>query len=317
MIDWYDINARHEAAILWLGALSIVALAASSGVRQSVLELLKTLGHRTILSLYTGLLLVVTALAAVAVYLGRSVGLWETLPVVTVSVWAVSSGVALLLNFGDFLGKDGEFRRAAAVLTPATIIAALADIAILSFWWEVALFPVLAFLAIMFAYNQPEHRNRQLHSFAKMALLMYTLALVGLAIANLVQHPDAWKHLVQAGVMPIWLTVGTLPYIRLLILIEQWRFRSRCPNRIVSSDDYGSNWLLVVDSAKLCCKHGAVWIEANGRKYGLNGTARAMLPRWGFTCSNLEEIRRYDPSHAGSWIGIHRLLRDGLTLGGR
>ena len=314
MIDWYDLNARHEAAILWFGALFIYSLAASSGVRQSVLGLLKILGHRTILMSFIGFLLVVTALATVAVCLGGIVDLWETLPIVTVCVWTVSSGVGLLLNFSNFLEKGGEFKRAGAVLTPAATIAALTNIAILSFWWEFALLPFLGILSVTFAYYDSKDQGHLLYSTVKTALMSYTLLVVAVAIKSLVDDPSTWKALVQAGLMPIWLTLGALPYIRLLILVEQWRFRFRCPSKTIQSTDYGSGWPLTVDSAKLCCKHSAVWIEVNGKKYGLNGTASTLLPRWGHTCSDLTEIWKNHPDLKGTKVSIHRLIQDGLAL---
>ena len=317
MIEWYDLNARHEAAILWFGAFLIYALAASSGVRQSVLGLLKVLGHRTVLTSFIGLLLVVTALITVAVCVGRFAGFWETLPVVTVFVWILTSGVGLLLNFNNFLEKDGEFKRASAVLTPAAVIAALMNIGILSFWWEIALLPLLGILSVILAYSDSKDRLHQLHRTVKMALLSYTLMVVALAIRNLVADPGTWKPLVQAGLMPIWLTLGTLPYIRLLMLVGRWRFRFRCPSKTVSSSDYGSDWPLVVDSAKLCCRHNAVWVEVNGKKYGLNGSAGILLPRWGHTCSDVTEIQKDHLDIEGIKVSTHRLLRDGFALEGQ
>ena len=314
MIDWYDLNARHEAAVLWFGALFIYSLAASSGVRQSVLGLLKVVRHRIIFLSFMGFLMVVTALATVAVCLGRIVDLWETLPIVTVSVWTVSSGVGLLSNFSNFLEKDGEYKRAGAVLTPAAIIAALTNIAVLSFWWELALLPFLGILSVTFAYYDSRKQGHPLYSTVKMALLSYTLLVVAVAIKSLIDDPSTWKALVQAGLMPIWLTLGTLPYIRLLIFVEQWRFRFRCPSKTVRSADYGSAWPLTVDSAKLCCKHGAVWIEVNGKKYGLNGTALALLPRWGYTCSDLNEIWEDQLCFEGIKVNVHHLIQDGLAL---
>ncbi len=317
MIDWYDLNARHEAAILWFGALFICLLAASSGVRQSVLGILKTLGHQTTLTLFIGLLWVTAALATVAVCLGRIAGLWETLPIVTVSVWFVSSGVGLLLNSDNLREKGGKLKRASAVLTPAAIIAAFTNIAILSFWWEVALLPLLGILGVILAYYDSKDRSHQVYSYVKMVLMLYTIIIVVLAIKNLVEDPSTWKPLVQAVLMPIWLTFGALPYIHLLTLIERWGFSFLCTSKTVSSADYGNDWPLIVDSAKLCCKYGAVWVEVNGRKYGLNGTAKALLPSRGYTCSDLTEIWKDHPQHEGIKVSIHRLLHDGLDLDGR
>ena len=314
MIDWYDLNARHEAALLWFGALLIFAIATSIAVRSSLLSLLKILLQRTLLMSVMGLFLVAAFLTIAAVCLGRIAGLWETLPVITVSIWSLSSGVRLLMNFDNFLEKDGEFKRACAVLTPATIIAALTNIAILSLWWEIVLLPLLGVLSFIFASYDSTSRS---HNVAKTTLGFYTVVIVSLAIKNIVEDPTTWKVLAQAALLPIWLTIGTLPYIRFLIFVEQWRFRFRCPSSTVSSTDYGSDWPLVVDSAKLCCRHSAVWVEVDGKKYGVNGTSKSLLPKWGYTCFDLMEIWKDDRNNTvvrGMKVSVHRLIQDGLAL---
>ena len=191
------------------------------------------------------------------------------------------------------------------------------NIAILSFWWEVALFPLLGILSVIFAYYDSKDQSHQLYSAVKTALLLYTLIVVALAIKNLVEDPSTWKPLVQAVLMPILLTFGTLPYIHLLILFERWRFSFRCPSRIVSSTEYGSDWPLIVDSAKLCRKYSAVWVEVNGRKYGVNGTAGTLLPRWATLVLTSLRYGRTHPQHEGIKVSIHRLLQDGLALDDR
>ena len=218
------------------------------------------------------------------------------------------------MRFPNFLKKDGEFKRASAVLTPAAIIAALTNVAILPFWWEVALLPLLGILSILFAFYDSKDRGHRVHGFVKAALVSYTLVIVSLSIKSIVQDPGTWKGLAQAVSMPVWLTLGTLPYIRFLILFGQWRFRFRCPSMTVSSTDYGKDWPLTVDSAKLCCKRGAVWVEVDGRKYGLHGFADALLPKWGHTCSDLSEIWKDDPHLRGAKVNTYRLLKDGLAL---
>ena len=42
MIEWYDLNARHEAMFLWLGGILLFTMAKSGGVRTSVLRLLES-----------------------------------------------------------------------------------------------------------------------------------------------------------------------------------------------------------------------------------------------------------------------------------
>ena len=253
MIEWYDLNARHEAAFLWAVVFLVYIFARSPAERESSRRMLKIFLQRTVLMSVIGLFFTVTVLATVAVVFGRTVGLWETLPVVTVLVWAVTSGIWLLLNISDFLEERGQFiRKAKAVLVPATIVAAFANIATLLFWWEVVLIPPLVIFGFTFAYYESKSHGRPLYYLAYVVLVSYTVVLISLAIKNLIEDPTTWKSVAQAALLPTWLTIGTLPYLYFLMRTEQWTFSFRCPSKTIRSTDYGSDWPLVVDSAKLC-----------------------------------------------------------------
>ena len=314
MIEWYDLNARHEATVLWVGGFVIWAIVTSEAVRESIRHLLSSFIRPILLVPILGLFIIVTGLAAVAVTFGRTVGLWEICPVVSVAVWGVTSGVGILLNYGNFLQKEGEFRRAAKVLTPAWFITTLMNIATLPIWWEIGLVPVLAILWIIDVYYASRIGYQQVSRVARTLLAVSTIALVSLAIKNIIVDPTTWKALAQGALLPIWLTIGALPYIRLLMFIERWRVLFRCPSKTIRSTDYGQDWPLVVDSAKLCAKHGAVWVEVNRKKYGVNGWSKTLLRGWGHTCLDLEEIWKDHPSVEGLKISPHRLIQDGQAL---
>lgn len=200
------------------------------------------------------------------------------------------------------------------MVTPATVLVALTSIAILPFWWEIGLLPVLAALSIIAVYCAGKADYQQVSYVAVRLLALYTIAIVSLAVKDVITEFTTWKALAQAALLPIWLTVGVLPYIRCLVLFERWRFLFRCPGKTVTSTDYGQEWPLIVDSARLCAKHSAVWVEVNGRKYGVNGASKTMLPSWGHTCFDFEEIWRDHPTIDGVKVGIHRLIQDGLAL---
>ena len=312
MNDWY--HARHTALFFWTAVFLLYSFLSSRQVRKSFLGLLRTTINPTILTLLGGLALVVLALATVAVILGRIGGFWETLPVVTVSTWTVTSGLGLMMNLNNFLEKGGEFKKASAVLTPAAIVAALTNIAVLSIWLELGLLPLLACLSFAVAYYESKRHSHRPYKAAIAILTCYTLLLVSLAVKTLIEDPTTWKSLAQGALLPAWLTIGALPYLRLLIAAERWRFTFRCPSRTVSSVGYGSDWPLTVESAKLCCKHRAVWVEVDGKKYGVNGTSKGILSRWGYNCFDLSEIWRDAPQGDGTKVSIHRLIQDGLAL---
>ena len=139
-----------------------------------------------------------------------------------------------------------------------------------------------------------------------------------LAIKNIIVDPTTWKALVQAALLPIWLTIGALPYMRFLMFIERWRVLFRYPGKTIRSTDYGQDWPLMVDSAKLCAKHGAVWVEVNRKKYGVNGWSKTLMRGWGHPCLDLEEIWKDHPS-AGLYAfssGVNKRLYEWMVQSG-
>ena len=109
MLEWHDLNARQEATILWLSAMLVIAAASSPDVRRSAYDLLTILLQPAISLLIVGLLANVAILTTITVVVGRKVGLWETLPIVTAIVWAFTAGFSLLLDLGDLLKGDNAF----------------------------------------------------------------------------------------------------------------------------------------------------------------------------------------------------------------
>ena len=59
MIEWYDLNARHEAMFLWLGGILLFIMAKSGDVRISVLHLLESFIKPVLLGPVLGLFIVV------------------------------------------------------------------------------------------------------------------------------------------------------------------------------------------------------------------------------------------------------------------
>ena len=332
MLEWHDLNARHEATLLWLAAMLIIGIAGSAEARRSVCDLLKMLLEPTISLLIVGLLANVIFLTFIAAIVGREVGLWETLPVVTAIVWALTTGFSLLLHLGELhLGEllegDNAFRsRVFRILGPSTVVAEIVGVSVLAFWWELLLIPILFVLVIAVYAN-----GSTVLTIVSSALLMaYAVGLISGVIIDLVNDPGTWRSVTQAILLPIALTVGTLPYIQLLVLVERFRFSRGAKCKMVTSSEYGKDWPLIVDSARLCCRFRAVWVEVNGKKYGVNGTAMSLLKKYGYACPELNDIWRDHPDkerwveasgtdgEAMDWkVSIHRLIQDGLALEGQ
>ena len=323
MLEWYDLNARHEATLFWVAAVFVLASVRSTEFRTSLLSLLKTLFEPQISLLIFGLFANAAIVTLLAVIVGRAFGLWETLPVVTATIWSLTSGLSLLLNLETFLESGHEFRkRVITVLGPATVLTEVVAVAILPIWWELLFVPGVTLLALAVA-----TRTTRLTMVSTGLLLVIVVGLISSVAVDLADAPETWRSLAQALIFPIVLTIGTLPYIQLVIVLERLSFKRGVKHKTVRSSEYGLDWPLTVDSAELCYKLGAVWLESNGKRYGMNGSALPMLRKQGHACLDLSEILRDHPDK-GKWtedsgncgdeidwkVSDYSLLREGLAM---
>ena len=324
MVEWYDLNARHAAILIWGSAVFAVPIVTSADVRKSIYDILLLVMSPSISLLVLGLLMNIAGLTFLGVLLGRKIGFWETLPVVSVTIWSLTSGFSLLMHLGEFVKSDNEFRsRVLAVLGPSTVLTGIVSIAILEFWLEIILAPIIFILG--FAYYST--RSKEMTAISHVLLPAYVLGLIGVAGYALIDDPGTWEPLAQAVLLPVALTIGILPYMQLLVMAERLRFARGAKCKIVRATEYGADWPLTVSSAKLCNRFMAVWVEVDGKKYRLNGTSEAILRRFGHKSLELGPIWKDHPdkekwakelgteAEPFEWkVNIGRLIQDGLDL---
>ena len=314
MLDWYDLNARHVAIALWVTAFLAFVLVKSAPFRESSAGVLRSLNNPLILPVVTGLVSTVCIATATMVIVKRLVGWEEPVPIVTITIWYLTSGLSLLLRYDRFLQEQAEFwRHAKALFGPSAAVTAFVDFSILPFWWELVLFPVVTFMVLVHGVGPSIEGSRPAVILARFLLLAYLAALITLALKDLVTTPTKLEGLVQVFLLPVFLTSGALPYMKGVILIDRCRFEITSARKTVSAGKYGSDWPLTVEAAKLCRNLHAVWVEVDGKKYALNGTARGVLTGRGLSCRDLEPIWKAHPGGVGK-VNISRLIQDGLAL---
>ena len=328
VFDWYDLNNRHVATGIWLIAATIFFVSRCADVRRSVYDLLTEFLKLDILLPLAGLLVYGAVLTFVAVTVGRKEGIWATFPVVTSTVWALTAGVPLLLHLGEFLRGDNEIRsKVVAILGPSAIVTSIMSVAVLSFWWELILVPILAVAAAVLVYLAYANRGIGLVIVFSIPILAFMVASnlpTAKVIFGIGTNPETLQSLRQTILLAPVLTILTLPYIMLLVKVERLRFSRGAKCKAVTSSEYGKDWPLTVDSARLCCKDQAVWVEVNGRKFALNGTAMGVLKSIGFACLELNYIWKDHPDRKKLVkdfgedlvlkVSTHRLLKDGFAL---
>ena len=285
--------------------------------------LLRTLIEPPISLLVFGLFANATILTLLAVIAGRTFGLWGTLPVVAATMWSLTSGFSLLLNLDKFFESGSEFRkRVITVFGPATVLTEVVAVAIFPIWWELLFVPGVTLLALAVAM-----RTTGLTMVSTGLLLLIVVGLISSVAVDLADSPETWRSLAQSLIFPMLLTIGTLPYIQLVLVLERLSFKRGVKHKTVRASEYGLDWPLAVDSAELCYKLGAVWVESNGNRYGMNGSALPMLRKQGHACLDLNEILRDHPDR-GKWtevsgncgyeidwtVSAYSLLREGLAM---
>ena len=254
------------------------------------------------------------------------VGFWETLPIVATVVWSFTSGLALLMNIEGFFKNDNEFRsKAVATLAPATIASEVLGNAVFPLWIELGVMPLIV-LFIFCAYARESENEKQVYRWL---LSIYGLILLAWLIFGLIKEPDSWESVAQSLIFPLIMTVGVFPFLKSLILFESCRFLVGVKSKRVRAEAYGDEWPLTVPEAKLCCKHGAVWVEVSRKRYRINGWSEPLLKQRGISIHELDPIWRDHPERAeivsklGAdgetfvWkVDVGRLLDDGRALEG-
>lgn len=204
-------NNRQLAVMIWLLVLVASALLYPR-TRRSLADVVRAGAKAVILIPVIGM----TAWTAGLVYLGRSLHVWSADLTTDTIFWFFSAGMVLFWNFGHVTTQRKYVRETAmAVFEVTLVVDVIAELFVLPLAWELLLQPVFALLAMLsvVAAQRPEHR--QVKSFADglMGVLgLGILAYVGFHVV------DDWGSIDALGagrelVLPIWLTVGALPYI--------------------------------------------------------------------------------------------------------
>ena len=314
MLDWYDLNARHVAIALWVTLFLAFLLVKSGPFRESSAGVLRSLNNPLVLPVVTGLVSTVCISTATMVIVKLIVGWEEPLPIVAITIWFLTSGFSLLLLYDRFSRERAEFwRQAKALFGPSAAVTAFVDFSIMPLWLELVLLPVVTFMVLVHEVGPSREGSRPAVILARFLLLAYLAALATLALKDIVANPTKLEGLVQVFLLPVFLTSGALPYMKGVILIDRCRFEITSARKTVSAGKYGSDWPLTVGTAKLCRNLHAVWVEVDGKKYALNGTAKGVLIGRGLPCLDLASIWKDRCDGVGK-VNISRLLQDGLSL---
>jgi hypothetical protein len=214
-------NNREWAILIWLVvALGLMLL--KRDLRGSIGNLLATFfKSRTLVLLVAAMF----GYVALEIWIGSKLTLWNTGLTTETAIWFVVTGLALFFNVRDASKQRHFYRnRAAAALGIAVYLEFLTNLFVLSLVAELILQPFLVFLGMMSVVAGTNDRHTSVKKLTDRVLIFIGLALLVFTLQQLIVNWDELDKLqaMRELVLPMWLTVGLLPFIYFLSLYSNY-----------------------------------------------------------------------------------------------
>jgi len=154
------------------------------------------------------------------VRLGSLVGLWNENLMKETVLWFLGSALILFFNINQAV-EEGFFRRKALqVLGVTTLVQFFLNLFVLGFFWELALQPILFLVVSVEVYAKSRDDLRPAAKLASQLLAWFGWVMAifaGYQLATNWRSVFTLEHLLEFD-LPIWMTLGLLPYIYMLSL---------------------------------------------------------------------------------------------------
>ena len=253
-----------------------------------------------------------------AVVVGRLLGLWSTIPLVTGLYWFLISGIPLLMT--SFTEDPVAYgKRLGEACGISAVFVAFISVSTFSLPEEVFIVLFAELLGILYAASlmSEDTGKRMRRLFPTVPMLFYLVIVLGSMLAGKVSV----VNVLQAFLLPVILTGTLQPYIKYVRFMERYEGRGGpVSRRWVSSEDYGEDWPFTVGSVRLCHQASSIWVETRRllpiprvKRYAVNGLAKSWLTSMGCDCEDLEDI--WKPTSHGSRVSIGPIIRDGFRMG--
>jgi hypothetical protein len=232
---------NRELATLILAALIAVAIAAFAtrdrGARKSLRGVFAALFAPKVIGPILGFGAWVFALTALA----KKVGLWDDGLIFPVALWTVTAGLGLIFKLAS--RKSGElfFRPMIARTFRLTVfVEIIVGLYAFSLGIEIVLLVVASFLGMLSAVADSDKKYEPVKKLLDGLIGFIGLAIIVLTVVN---FASGWseldkEHVLRLLILPLWLTLGAIPYLYLLAL---WIGYEHAFLRINLASDDGSS----------------------------------------------------------------------------
>jgi hypothetical protein len=215
------LNNREWATLIWAAGI-FLPLIVRKEVRSSVRGILRTLLSPQLLIP----LLIMVGYVVGEVWLGYKAGFWQSDLVKDTIVWFMVAALALFFGSSQASEQPHFFRRRlVATVSIPVFIEFFANLFVLNLIAELALQPFLILLALFIATAEGDERLRGWRTPLNVLLALIGVSLLAYSVRQLV---IVWSAVDKPATalqfaLPIWLTIGLLPYIYALSLYSNYQ----------------------------------------------------------------------------------------------
>ena len=233
-----SLNNREAAMLVWLG-LIVLGLLSRRDLRGSLRSVVVSV-------LQPAILILLSALAAwigLELWVATRVGLWNTSLTKDVALWTAGSAGVLGFHAIQKASDTRFFRNTArGTLRVAVFVEFFLNLYVLSLVGELVLQLVVAVLSMMAAFTDFKPGYGSVKALCQGVLSLIVLALVGYTVGQMYL---CWAHIDRSSlllelVLPIWLTIGLLPFLWILSALVVYETAFVSVDR--EARDRGSRW---------------------------------------------------------------------------
>jgi len=220
-----ELNNREWATVVWLGVVVVLVLSWKK-TRQPVINLIRTATTSLLAVLVAGL----WVWTAGIVLLGAWAQLWTGDLLKDTAIWAIGPALALIWGLAKAPTDPRFFRRVVlGTVKVSVLVEFYVNLQVFGFVQELLLLPVVTSLAMLDQFAGTDQKYRPAKRLFDVILTGIGLAVLAYVTVTLIAnwHQQNPLHDVRELALPVWLTIGAVPYIFGVGLFfnYEWAFR--------------------------------------------------------------------------------------------
>ena len=215
------LNNREIATAIWLTIIFLWALSIS-GVRRSILDLLKVFFNKKIFVPLIVMLLYIVCMVIVF----EKIGFWDKTATKDTVLWTLGSALTTYVSLNKAAQDDSYFKNVILDnLKFVLILEFVVNLYSFSLPTELIVIPIVSFIVMLNAFSESKPEYKQVNKLLNFILGVFGLYLIVFTLREIVldfQNFASLKNL-RDFFLPIFLSISLLPFVYVMALFMQYK----------------------------------------------------------------------------------------------